>query len=137
MMPLSTLQPRPPDVNHYRSALLVLVAASLFACAPAESGPSLKAARGNEPFWAVVFDSTGDGATYRTPELPDGLRYREGRWKRQDTGWVYKARRERAEGLWLELEITEAPCTDSMSGESFPYKAVVTFEDKRMEGCAS
>ena len=51
--------------------------------------------------------------------------------------WVYKARRERAEGLWLELEITEAPCTDSMSGESFPYKAVVTFEDRRMEGCAS
>ena len=135
----STLQPRPPDVSHYRSALLVLGAASLFACAPAGSGPPLKAARGNEPFWAVLFDSAGDGATFRTPELPDGIRYREGRWKRVGTNaeWVYKARRERAEGLWLELEITEAPCTDSMSGESFPYKAVVTFEDRRMEGCAS
>jgi uncharacterized membrane protein len=114
-------------------------ASSLFACTPAESGPSLKSARGNEPFWAVVFDSAGAGATYRTPELPDGIKYREGRWKRKGTAaeWVYRARRERAEGLWLELTITEAPCSDSMSGEAFPYKAVVTFEDKRMEGCAS
>ena len=51
--------------------------------------------------------------------------------------WVYKARRERAEGLWLELEITEVPCTDSMSGEAFPYTAAVTFEDRHMDGCAS
>ena len=116
---------------------LVLPALAILACAPPEKGPAVQRARGNEPFWAVTFQ--GEGATFRTPEIPDGINYREGRWKRQGTAaeWVYKARRERAEGLWISVEITEVPCTDSMSGESFPYKAVVTFEDKRMEGCAS
>ena len=119
------------------SLVLVLVALAILACAPAEKGPPIQRARGNEPFWAVTFE--GEGATFRTPDLPDGIHYREGRWKRKGTAtdWVYKARRDRAEGLWISLEITEAPCTDSMSGESFPYKAVVTFEDKEMEGCAS
>jgi uncharacterized membrane protein len=109
----------------------------LLACGPAEKGPPVTKARGNEPFWAVTFEEPG--ATFRTPDRPDGIVYRDGRWKREGTAakWVYKARRERAEGLWLEVEITEAPCTDSMSGESFPYHAAVTFEDRRMEGCAS
>lgn len=117
------------------SPLLLLL--PLVGCAPPEKGPPITGARGNEPFWAVTF--TGQGATFRTPDRPDGIGYREGRWKRDGNGakWVYKARRERAEGLWIAVEVTEAPCTDSMSGESFPYKAVVTFEDKRMEGCAS
>ena len=115
----------------------VLLAAMMSgACAPRENGPPIRTARGNEPFWAVSL--TGDEATFRTPDLPDGINYREGRWKRSGTSgvWVYRARRERAEGLWLELEITEAPCTDSMSGEAFPYKAAVTLEDRHMEGCA-
>ena len=109
----------------------------LLACAPAEKGPPVTRASGNEPFWAVTFE--GPGAIYRTPEIPDGVTYREGRWKRDGSSpkWVYKARRERAEGLWLELEITQAPCTDSMSGKEFPYTAAVTFENKHMEGCAS
>lgn len=117
--------------------LILLASATVLACVRSETGPPIKGARGNEPFWAVTFN--GEGATFRTPDLPDGIGYREGRWKRKGTAaeWTYKARRERAEGLWLELEITEAPCTDSMSGEAFPYKATVTFEDKRMEGCAS
>lgn len=109
----------------------------LLACAPAEKGPGITRARGNEPFWAVTFEA--QGATFRTPDRPDGIVYRDGRWKREGTEakWVYQARRERAEGLWISLEVSEAPCTDSMSGESFPWRAVVTFEDKRMEGCAS
>lgn len=117
--------------------IAVLATAGIVACAPAEHGPPITRARGNEPFWAVTFE--GEQATFRTPDLPDGINYREGRWKRKGTAaaWTFRARRERAEGLWLQLEITEAPCTDSMSGEAFPYKATVTFEDKRMEGCAS
>jgi uncharacterized membrane protein len=117
--------------------LVLPVAAVVLACAPAENGPPITRARGNEPFWAVTFE--GEGATFRTPDLPDGINYRDGRWKRKGTAaeWTFKARRERAEGLWLELQVTEAPCTDSMSGEAFPYKATVTFEDKHMEGCAS
>jgi uncharacterized membrane protein len=109
----------------------------MLACAPRGKGPAITSARGNEPFWAVTFE--GPGATFRTPDLPDGIVYREGRWKREGSAakWVYKARRDRAEGLWISLEITEAPCTDSMSGDTFAYRAVVTFEDKHMEGCAS
>jgi len=124
-------------MNAARRNSIVVAALAFVACAPSEKGPPISKARGNEPFWAVSFE--GEGATFRTPELPDGIKYREGRWKQEGATaeWVYKARRERAEGLWISLEITEAPCTDSMSGESFPYKAVVTFEDKRMEGCAS
>ena len=117
--------------------VVLLTAGALLSCARAENGPPVSKARGNEPFWAVTFD--GEEATFRTPDLPDGIKYREGRWKRKGTAavWVYKARRERAEGLWLELEITEVPCTDSMSGEAFPYRAAVTFEDRHMDGCAS
>jgi len=124
-------------MNAARRNSIVVAALAFVACAPSEKGPPISKARGNEPFWAVSFE--GEGATFRTPELPDGIKYREGRWKQEGATaeWVYKARRERAEGLWISLEITEAPCIDSMSGESFPYKAVVTFEDKRMEGCAS
>ena len=124
-------------MNAARLNSIVVSALAFVACAPSEKGPPISKARGNEPFWAVSFE--GEGATFRTPELPDGIKYREDRWKQEGATaeWVYKARRERAEGLWISLEITEAPCIDSMSGESFPYKAVVTFEDKRMEGCAS
>ena len=62
---------------------LVLAALAILACAPPEKGPAVQRARGNEPFWAVTFE--GEGATFRTPELPDGINYREGRWKRQGT----------------------------------------------------
>lgn len=110
--------------------------ATVLSCAPPEKGPAVKSARGNEPFWAVTFE--GPGATFRTPDKPDGIVYKEGQWKREgDSVWVFKARREAAEGLWIALELTQAPCTDSMSGEAFPWRAVVTFEDHRMEGCAS
>lgn len=120
--------------SRFTASILALL---LVSCAPAEKGPPIVKAHGNEPFWAVTFQ--GNEATFRTPELLDGINYREGRWKRKGSAaaWVYKARRERAEGLWISVEISEAPCTDSMSGQAFPYKAVVTFEEKRMEGCAS
>lgn len=97
----------------------------------------MRLARGNEPFWAVSIE--GDEARISSPDLPEGMAYRDGRWTRGKSAgtWEYKARRERAEGLWLELELTEAPCTDSMSGNASPFTAVLTYDGKRVEGCAS
>lgn len=110
---------------------------TLLACTHPEKGPGVTIARGNEPFWAVSI--TGNEARMRTPDEPDGVGYREGHWKRDSVGgpWTFRARRDRAEGLWLELEITEARCTDSMSGAESPFQAVLTVDEKRMEGCAA
>ena len=115
----------------------VALATLLLSCAPPEKGPGVSIARGNEPFWAVSVD--GSVARVRTPDLPDGIAYYAGRWKRDSTGagWVYRARRERAEGLWLTLEISQTPCTDTMSGAESPFRAVLTYDDRRVEGCAS
>jgi uncharacterized membrane protein len=113
------------------------LAVVLLGCAPPEKGPGVTIARGNEPFWAVSLD--GPVARIRTPDLPDGIAWHDGRWKRDSTGagWIFKARRDGAEGLWLTLEITEARCTDTMSGAESPFRAVLTYDDKRVEGCAS
>ena len=115
----------------------VALAMLLLSCAPPEKGPGVTIARGNEPFWAVSID--GPLARIRTPDLPDGIAYHDGQWKRDSTGagWVYKARRDRAEGLWLTLEISKTRCTDTMSGDESPFRAVLTYDDKRVEGCAS
>lgn len=95
-------------------------------------------ARGNEPFWFVRVDRTG--ALFRTPEIPNGVRYEGGRWDRVEEAvprWLYRARRTQA-GVadTLTLELTEARCADGMSGARYPLRAVVTRGGKRMEGCA-
>lgn len=123
---------------HTRGTLVAALAlVTLLACTHHEKGPGVTIARGNEPFWAVSID--GNEARLRTPDEPDGIGYRDGRWKRDSVGapWTFRARRERAEGLRLELEITEARCTDSMSGAESEFQAVLTVDEKRMEGCAS
>lgn len=118
--------------------------ALLAACAPPESPPPFLqngaiTARGNEPFWAIAV--TGHEAIIRTPELLDGVPYKDGRWTSAatagTTSWTYKARRKTAEGLWITLEVRDEPCTDSMSGESFPRHAFLTMDGRRMEGCAT
>ena len=109
--------------------------------AAAASGPAYPdtlVARGNEPFWAIRVD--GPDAVVRTPDLPDGVSWTNGKWitsQESPKRWVYQARQRNAEGPELTLEVSEEPCTDSMSGAAFPRKAVLTFDRKRMEGCAS
>ena len=119
---------------HPALAVVVLLAAG---CSPPEKGPGIIAARGNEPFWAVSID--GRDAVVRTPDLPDGVKYKDGRWASSSgspTRWVYRARRSNAEGRWLTLDITDQPCTDSMSGNAFPFTATVSYDEFRADGCA-
>tara|TARA_R110002111_G_scaffold152520_1_gene219250 strand:- start:867 stop:1556 length:690 start_codon:yes stop_codon:yes gene_type:complete len=35
----------------------------------------------------------------------------------------------------LQVEIVEQPCVDTMSGEQFPYRVAVTFNNTHYEGC--
>ena len=87
---MTTIAARPassPSAWSQRPLVVVLLTAvALLSCARAENGPPVSKARGNEPFWAVTFD--GEEATFRTPDLPDGIKYREGRWKRKGTAAV-------------------------------------------------
>jgi uncharacterized membrane protein len=93
-------------------------------------------ARGHEPFWRLGAD--GGDAVLRTPEEPEGVVFRGGRWRRpaQDR-WVYEARRGTAAGVeHLTLELTEARCVDDMSGARYPLRAVLRREGVRLHGCA-
>jgi uncharacterized membrane protein len=93
-------------------------------------------ARGNEPFWMIRAEGTR--ARVHTPEEPDGAAYGDGTWTRADgLRWRYEARRTRADRLeHLTLELTEERCVDSMSGARYPFRAVLTRDGNRMEGCA-
>ena len=91
-------------------------------------------ARGNEPFWRVDVD--GSTATLRTPEAIEGIQYFGGAWTRPADGqWRFEATRAEPAGS-LALELTEGRCADSMSGARYPYRAAVTVDGQRMDGCA-
>lgn len=93
-------------------------------------------ARGNEPFWMVRVD--GGEATVRTPQAPEGVRYTDGRWAHLNGAqWRYEAQRALGEGAKpLTLELSEERCIDSMSGARYPFRAILTRDGARMEGCA-
>lgn len=86
-------------------------------------------ASGNEPFWAVEY--TGWQLALERPgratvtldaqvldRRPDGLRVQAGN----------------EPGAWL-LELTEAVCRDTMSGQSYPYRATLKAEGQTLHGC--
>jgi len=92
-------------------------------------------ARGNEPFWSVRVDE--GTAVVKTPEELEGVEYMSGSWAQPDVArWIFSARRE-AGGILekLTLEIIKQPCVDSMSGAEYPFRAVLTRDGRRMEGC--
>lgn len=92
-------------------------------------------ARGNEPFWFVRVED--DTAQLVTPEIPDGLDYGSGMWRQPGNLWQYEAERAQdGDGESLILELTEAPCADSMSGARYPFRAAVYRNGERLEGCA-
>jgi uncharacterized membrane protein len=93
-------------------------------------------ARGNEPFWQMRVEGT-DG-WIRTPQTPDGIRYRDGRWSQPSPKvWQFEAQRDLPEQVEkVTLEITETQCTDGMSGARYPYRAALTRGIERWEGCA-
>lgn len=93
-------------------------------------------ARGNEPFWLASVD--GPIARYQTPDDMDGVIYTGGAWQAPAPGtWQFTASRADL-GTTERLTVTIAtePCTDSMSGARFPFRATVVVGDLELSGCA-
>lgn len=87
-------------------------------------------ARGNEPFWRVQVE--GGTLNYSTPELQPGKALQAQRAARA-TGVAFSGL---DAGQPFTLSITDVPCQDSMSGESFEFTATFQHGDQSMTGCA-
>lgn len=86
-------------------------------------------ARGNEPFWSISI--SGDQATYKTPEMPDGV-----------TMTVSKTMvagapqfRGTMDGQEFMLALTSVECEDDMSGDKFPMTATLLMSTGTYGGC--
>jgi uncharacterized membrane protein len=84
---------------------------------------------GNEPGWNLEIHEmsrvvlvTDYGASRVEVALPESVTDNEARSTRWDAGE-------------LTLELIGAPCSDSMSGEAFETKVVVTWQGKTLRGC--
>ena len=92
-------------------------------------------ASGNEPFWSV--DIGPQTIVYRSPELQGGRSYPYA-FTRTDTGaLVYATKSDKPAVSTLEAAIEPARCVDSMSGEVRAFRAHVTLDGRRLEGCAT
>jgi len=90
-------------------------------------------ARGNEPFWSleirdngIVLRQLGRGDlrfAYTAPEV-------QGRIK------IYRASGAAGPPAEIQVELAEAPCIDSMSGERHPFEARVEHGTGLLTGCA-
>lgn len=88
-------------------------------------------ARGNEPFWAV--DVAGSTAIYKTPDNQSGQPIRVNRLNFAQ-GVEYVGVRG---GRPFVLNVRAAECTDSMSGDRFPFTARLTVSGQTQAGCAA
>jgi len=109
------------------------------ACAQAFPDAELEAS-GNEPFWHLRLD---DGEViYTTPEDLEGTAFHDVTWTRLDSGtgngaWRMEALRDFVDGIeYLVLEVSDSPCTDSMSGARYPWTATLEVGGSRWPGCA-
>jgi uncharacterized membrane protein len=98
--------------------------------------PGVVEARGNEPFWSV--EVYGDSARLRVPLTPGGVVFNRGTWRRLTGGqWAFEARRgQTGSEEFLELELTESHCADSMSGARYPFRAALIRDGDPARGCA-
>lgn len=89
-------------------------------------------ARGNEPSWHLSVG--GETMELRTPEDPAPAVFA---WAGEEwRGGARVLRGEAFDAPGLELEIREERCIDDMSGEVFPYRAVLVRGGRRLQGCA-
>jgi len=105
------------------------------ACAQAFPDAELEAS-GNEPFWHLRLD--GDEVLYRTPEDQDGTLFHDVTWTSPGNGtWRMEALRDFVDGIeYLVLEVSDTPCSDSMSGARYPWTATLEVEGASWPGCA-
>ncbi|MCO6480174.1 MAG: hypothetical protein J5I94_26275 [Phaeodactylibacter sp.] len=86
-------------------------------------------AMGNEPFWSVQIKD--GGITFRTPEKePVTYPYQPPQQRGGQTVFTSKAGNSS-----IKVLIKEEPCTDTMSGEKFPYTVEATKDGKTYYGC--
>ncbi|MFO7652794.1 MAG: hypothetical protein R6X25_03125, partial [Candidatus Krumholzibacteriia bacterium] len=93
-------------------------------------------ARGQEPGWQVEIRK--DGAVFRTPEQPDGVRFSELTASHAGGGRVYEAVRDSADGGpgGLTLSLAPEPCRDGMTGDWHSWRAELSVDGNRLTGCA-
>ncbi|WCQ98527.1 COG3650 family protein [Paracoccus aestuarii] len=88
-------------------------------------------ARGNEPDWNVQI--SGNTATYRTPDTPNGRQIQVNRLV-FDRGVEYIGV---LNGRPFVVNMRAAPCQDTMSDERFPLTARLTVTGQTRTGCAA
>ena len=84
---------------------------------------------GNEPFWSVNIKE--GNIIFRTPdEGPITYPYQAPQQRGSQKEFMSKSG-----NSTLKVVIKEEPCTDTMSGEPFPYTVEVTKDGKIYSGC--
>jgi uncharacterized membrane protein len=89
-------------------------------------------ASGTEPFWHLAL--LGDSARVTSPEVLDGAWYH--RVTRDTAGGTLRIMALGAEGDTLRATFVAGRCADGMSGARDAWRAVITWRDRTMEGCA-
>ncbi|MCB0583146.1 MAG: hypothetical protein KDD10_27960 [Phaeodactylibacter sp.] len=129
-----------------RNIAFILLGSLIFSCTAPKQTPASKApappskvesraaaqpytCMGNEPFWSVQVK--GNEIVFRTPEEgPVSYPYQA---PQQRNG--HKVFSSKTGGSNIEVVIREQGCTDTMSGEKFPYTVEVTRDGKKYRGC--
>jgi len=89
-------------------------------------------ARGNEPDWALRI--AVDGVEMQGPDLPEAIRFGTATERFEGGARIFTTTHD--DGRVLELEVRNESCTDSMSGERFPFTATRRWEGAEGAGCA-
>lgn len=123
-----------------KNVFIFFVVALFFACGSPKSLKSGSAqkdfyeCKGNEPYWSItmevdviIFSELGQDKLY--------FPYRDA--QKIDGKVIFKTYiQEGNKSTRLQLTITEEPCTDAMSGETFPYSVIAEKDGENYMGCA-
>ncbi len=94
------------------------------------SAEEVYTARGNEPFWRVEI-SAAWGIVFTPMEgEPTAYPYREPVFSSGMISFVSRTDRSN-----IRVSFLDRSCSDSMSGETFPYKVSVEKDDEVLKGC--
>jgi len=89
---------------------------------------------GAEPFWGIDIEPDGDGfrARYSTPENIDGESFTVERFA-GNNGLGFSGE---LGGEAVQIALSPADCSDTMSDRTYPYAATVSVGDTMLMGCA-
>ena len=92
-------------------------------------------ASGNEPFWSIEIGP--ETIVYRSPEVSAGRSFPYAFTRTETGALVYTTKVDKPAVSTLEVAVEPARCVDSMSGEVRAFRAHVTLDGRRLEGCAT